>query len=87
MDRWEKGKEEKGEVQFTEQGLSGICIFQLSRRANQRVWENPQGTVEISLDLMPEWGDDPIACQIERYVKQYPFSIAQHVLDGMINQR
>ncbi len=82
-----KEREEKGEVQFTEQGLSGICIFQLSRRANQRVWENPQGTVEISLDLMPEWGDDPIACQIERYVKQYPFSIAQHVLDGMINQR
>ena len=35
-------KQETGEIQFTEQGLSGICVFNLSRLAGEFF---SQGTV------------------------------------------
>ena len=87
---WMNGKkvrEEKGEVQFTEHGLSGICIFQLSRHINVAMQENPQCLVEVSLDLMPEHREEKLAKQIAGHAKQYPFLPALDLLSGMINKR
>ncbi|MBQ8927742.1 MAG: aminoacetone oxidase family FAD-binding enzyme [Oscillospiraceae bacterium] len=39
---------EEGEVQFKEEGLSGICIFDLS------LWVQPGRSYEVALDLIPE---------------------------------
>lgn len=44
--------ESSGEVQFTERGLSGICIFELSRMVGERYGRQK---LELSLDLMPEY--------------------------------
>lgn len=52
-----------GEVQFTENGLSGICIFELSRLAGEL---GVSRKIEISLDLMPEY----TARQIFSVIKQ-----------------
>lgn len=41
-----------GEVQFTENGLSGICIFELSRMVGE--YSN-EARLEVSLDMMPEY--------------------------------
>ena len=47
-------EEEKGEVQFTEDGLSGICIFNLSNFV--RLNENTGfSDYELALDLLPEY--------------------------------
>ena len=40
-------KTERGEVQFADGALSGICVFNLSREANQ-------GGCELSLNLLPD---------------------------------
>ncbi len=44
--------EETGEVQFTDYGISGIVIFNMSRFANIACKKNIK--TEVSLDLMPE---------------------------------
>lgn len=49
--------ESEGEVQFTENALSGICIFDLSRYVPSERGER----MEISLDLMPEYPAERIA--------------------------
>jgi len=61
---------ESGEVQFTENALSGICMFGLSRRVNEyfmrkTVDGKPCQRLEISLDLMPEY----TAAQIDSLLK------------------
>ncbi|MCI9576185.1 MAG: aminoacetone oxidase family FAD-binding enzyme [Clostridiales bacterium] len=82
-----KVREERGEVQFTEHGLSGICVFQLSRHINTAMQENPRRLVEVSLDLMPEYGEEALAKRIAGYAKQYPSLPALELLSGMINKR
>lgn len=52
-------KEETGEIQFTDTGLSGICIFNLSRMISEfinrrTVSGNRVNSLSVSLDLLPE---------------------------------
>ena len=46
-----------GEIQFTENGLSGICIFELSRFVGEA---GKAQKAEISLDLLPEYSAEEI---------------------------
>lgn len=52
-------KQETGEIQFTDQGLSGICILNLSRLvgeffSHRTVNRHKTEKVELSLDLVPD---------------------------------
>lgn len=52
-------KQETGEIQFTEQGLSGICVFNLSRLAGEffalgTVNGQKAAEISLSLDLVPD---------------------------------
>ncbi|HBG55508.1 MAG TPA: aminoacetone oxidase family FAD-binding enzyme, partial [Ruminococcaceae bacterium] len=49
-------KTTRGEVQFAEGALSGICIFDLSRAVGEA-----GGGAEISLNLAPEYGEEELA--------------------------
>ncbi len=76
---------EDGEVQFTAQGLSGICVFQLSGRINQLL---AQGVpVELELDLMPDWQMEPLTKQIAAQSKRYGNLPPIELLCGCVNQR
>lgn len=44
-------RQERGEVQFTEQALSGICIFNLSAYCDKL----SHATYTVALDLLPDW--------------------------------
>lgn len=50
---------ERGELQLTDYGLSGIPIFQISRTANYILSE--QGKVEIAVDFLPDYGEEDYA--------------------------
>ena len=52
-------KTERGEVQFTENALSGICIFNLSREANRT-------PCTVSLNLLPDMTRTEIADELTR---------------------
>ena len=70
-----------GEVQFTEHGLSGICIFELSRLAGQCL-EQKNKKVEVALDLMPEYTESQIASLLYQAVERLPTLPSGDLLGG-----
>ena len=72
-------KTERGEVQFTENALSGICIFNLSREANK-------GGCEISLNLLPDYTDEQIKNEIHARVQRDPDAPASEIFTGMFHK-
>ncbi len=73
-----------GEVLFTEYGLSGPPIFNLSREASVAVSENKN--TEISLELLPEsFGE--ICTMLERRKKNLPHLNGENFLNSIINKR
>ena len=49
-------RQERGEVQFTEQALSGICIFNLSAYCDRL----SHATYTVALDLFPDWDSEQV---------------------------
>lgn len=58
----QKAAQETGELQFTDYGISGIPVFQLSRHAVKAVSE--QKKVAISLDLMPAFTKEKLTAYL-----------------------
>lgn len=69
---------QEGEVLFSEQGLSGICIMQLSRLLSRY-----QGKKEISLDLMSEFSN----AEVEKMLKERLAKYNSYYLQGMFNDK
>ena len=78
-------QKETGEVQFTEQGLSGICVFQMAGRCGQALSQGK--TVELALDLMPEWELSSLTKQIAGQCRRFPERDGKDVLRGFLHQR
>ncbi len=72
-----------GEVQFTENGLSGICIFELSRVAGENL---PLQRVEVSLDLMPEYSEQQIFLFLKNRKQGLQTLPTAELLSGMVNK-
>jgi len=52
-------KSEEGELQFTAQGLSGVCIFQLSRYVKE-------GNYAVEVDLFPQFSETELNTLLKR---------------------
>ncbi len=76
----EKVKEESGEIQFAEDALSGICIFNLSRTPNVR-----RGC-EIALSLLPDMSSDEIENELRGRIKKDPSSEIQKLFVGIFRK-
>jgi predicted Rossmann fold flavoprotein len=70
-------KIERGEVQFADGALSGICIFNLSRHANL-------GGCEIHLNLLPDFTDEQVERELtERFRRS---NSAGEIFTGMFHK-
>ena len=72
-------KTERGEVQFTDNALSGICIFNLSREINIRGGE-------ISLSLLPDFSEEDIRREITARIERDPEAPASDIFIGMFHK-
>lgn len=72
-------KSERGEVQFAENTLSGICVFNLSREANK-------GGCEISLNLLPDCTGDAVRSDITARVRRNPQAPANEIFMGLFHK-
>ena len=72
-------KSERGEVQFAENALSGICVFNLSREANK-------GGCEISLNLLPDMNDDRLYREITRRLQRDLSAPVSELFIGMFHK-
>ncbi len=79
-------KSEDGELQFADNALSGICVFQLSPYVNTMLSKGDKD-VTISVDLMPEYAKE----QIENILKSKICLCCNSTLDelftGILNKR
>lgn len=77
--------EEIGEIQFTDYGISGIPVFQISRVVNYIIRE--QQEVAVVIDLMPEWDD----ASFEQLIASRSLLQAQRTVEefftGMLNKK
>lgn len=74
----------RGEVQFTGEGLSGICVFEISRAYGELSAQDKR-QAELSVCLMPEYGPGDIFAFL-RTAAASPLLPAQELLDGMLNR-
>lgn len=85
-------KTERGELQINERTISGICVFQLSRIANEFM---ALGTVNgrkcreitISADLAPDYQADEIYAYFRQRRSQSPASAADVLFTGFLNKK
>jgi len=77
--------EESGEVQWTDRGISGICIFQLSRYAILALEEGQK--VSVSLDLMKEWDHDCLYTLLKQIIEECPYKSPSEVLRGILPRK
>ena len=72
-------KSERGEVQFADNSLSGICIFDLSREANKNGGE-------IRLDLLPDMTLDEVSKELSSRIMKAPLSAASDIFTGIFRK-
>lgn len=78
----EKALENYGEVQFTDYGLSGIPIMQLSRFVSV----SPSNNITIQLDVTPDFTKE----QIEEYLisrRKVDTGLCENLLSGIMNKQ
>ena len=61
-----------GEVQFTDYGVSGIVVFQISGKVNQMLKNSPK--VDLVLDLMADISSEDLRADIIEYIKRHIIS-------------
>lgn len=72
----------EGEIQFTEKGLSGICVFELSRAYGEYVQKGGKTGV-LSCDLMPEYSARDISMYLRERCRSRILP-AEELLDGIL---
>lgn len=71
--------EDKGEVLFTDYGLSGIPVMQISRFAERG--DN------IHVDMLPEMSFDAVKTEILRRIRLFPEREGGELFSGLVNKR
>ena len=77
--------EERGELQFTEYGISGIPVFQLSRHAAYLLAEGKK--VEVWIDLLPQMTGADFHMMCEERIKKAGGKTLEEFLLGMANKK
>lgn len=75
-------KRELGEVQFTKNGLSGICIFNLSAALGEG-----EKNVKISLDLLPDFTPNDVYNMLWNVCRVRKRDLAEELFNGIFNRK
>ncbi len=85
VELWQNGKmlaSENGEIQFTESGLSGICIFDLSRH-----WPEKNEGLSVLADLFSGFTEQELTEKLIARKEYLSERTAGTFLDGMLNKK
>lgn len=76
---------ERGELQLTEYGISGIPVFQLSRYAIRAVKENQK--VSLTVDFLPEYTSEQLVSLLKMRKKSCPYKNEKELLIGLFPEK
>lgn len=74
-----------GEIQFTDYGLSGIPIFQISRYLSKGIYENSK--VEIRMNLLPDFDKVQLINELNYRKSMFGEQTVEYLLNGLLNQK
>ena len=77
--------EDTGEIQFTDYGLSGIPVFQISRVLSKGLYAKK--SVEIRINLLPDFNETDLWEEMNHRVKLGKMMPANTLLNGLLNQK
>lgn len=80
-----KYAEDTGEVQFTDYGLSGIPIFQISHFLSKALYAKKK--VEVKLNLLPNFDKEQLKKELDNRCLLCANLSASALLNGLINQK
>ncbi|MBQ3558328.1 MAG: NAD(P)/FAD-dependent oxidoreductase [Agathobacter sp.] len=81
----EKYAEDTGEIQFTDYGLSGIPVFQISHYLSKGLYEKRK--VEIKVNLLPDFDKKQLVEELD-YRRRIGASMPVNtLLNGLVNQK
>jgi len=78
-------RRERGELQITDYGLSGIVMFQLSSEISRRLEKHEK--LNLVIDLLPEFDEDPFESFISGRIKSYLGENVESFFLGMIHKK
>lgn len=78
-------REEAGEILFTEDGISGPPVLQISRIVSARGTKNK--TCKINLDLFPSYTQEELEVMIQMRMAYQPERLLSEFLIGLLNKR
>lgn len=85
MDKNRILQEERGELQFTEYGISGIPVFQFSRRAAYMLKSRQE--IPVYLDLLPDYDDAGYRKFCQQRIRNRDGKNMEEFLLGMANKK
>lgn len=75
---------ERGEVQFTEYGVSGIAVMQLSRAISRALSGEKRPPVQLILDLAPDMDGEAVARFLQTLCRTHPKMPAADLPAGIV---
>ena len=86
-----KLREKQGEIQFSDKGISGICLFECSRLINEyltfnTVFGKHRSKLCISADLMPEYNEKELIRYLRSCRKTFAEQNTSDILSGALNK-
>lgn len=81
--------EERGELQLTDYGISGIPVFQLSGLVNKYMLKNPDADVYASIDFLPDYSEKRLDELFRERCKSNLFQTGtvEEFFTGMLNKK
>lgn len=76
----------RGEILFTEYGLSGIVIFELSRTVGKCLIES-KNNINILLDIMPDFSEQALISMLEERKNKHGWKTLENFLTGIVNKK
>lgn len=80
-----KAAEDIGEIQYTDYGISGIPVFQVSRYAVKALDEKKD--VQAYIDMLPDIDDEEIEYILSYMVKKEGYRTVEQFFEGMVNKK
>lgn len=84
-------RQKQGEIQFSDKGISGICVFECSRVINEflnynTVYGKKHQKLHISADLMQEYNEQELIAYLKNCRKIFAQRDSADILSGALNK-
>lgn len=74
-----------GELQITDNGLSGIMIFQLSRHVSKALEAKKRAIIE--LDFLPEYRSEEVMTRFKEQIERFPYFSVAGIFNSLLPEK